>query len=528
MNPPISIPSFHASMLQAWSAFSDEFIAVWNEGCSSIEFCNEAYTQFFGYGTKQDFINQYSFFGCRKHPLGEEIQTLVLDTLKKAGSWTEEVMMVKKNGSSFLCRLDITAFEFEEKLFYLQRIINIDAQRVFSENLFKEVKKFEALFQHATMPIILVNKKGNIILANEQALSLFEYKLHEITRVKVEDLIPMRFREHHVQHRKHYETRPENRPMGRGMKLVALKKDGAEFPVEISLGHYLIDNEPYVIAFIVDITSRLAFENLLRTQKEEVESVNKQIEKLNADLEHKVEVRTQELSEALSKERELSDLKSRFVSMASHEFRTPLSTILSSVSLIGKYVEADEQDKRDKHILRIRSAVNNLTDILNEFLSLGKIEEGKIQVHFSSFNIKEQVQLILSEIRPILKKKQFIKYTHEGFTQVNLDTSLLRNIIINLVSNAIKFSPEEATIWVDSICTDSEIVLTIRDEGLGIPEEDMKHLFERFFRGKNVLNIPGTGLGLHIVSKYVELMGGTIHVGSALEKGTRFTIKFKI
>lgn len=528
MNPPISIPSFHASMLQAWSAFSDEFIAVWNEDCSRIYFCNDAYSQFFGYGTKEEFISQYSFFGCRKHPLGEEIQTLVMDTLIKAGSWTEEVMMVKKNGSSFLCRLDITAFDFEEKLFYLQRIINIDAQRIFSENLFKEVKKFEALFQYATMPIILVNKEGDIILANEQALSLFDYKQNEITKVKVENLIPMRFRGNHVKHRERYEAKPENRPMGRGMKLVALKKDGTEFPVEISLGHYLIDNEPYVIAFIVDITNRLAFENLLRTQKEEVESVNKQMEKLNEELEHKVEVRTHELSEALSKERELSDLKSRFVSMASHEFRTPLSTILSSVSLIGKYTDSTDQDKRDKHILRIRSAVNNLTDILNEFLSLGKIEEGKIQVHLSNFNIKEQVQLIISEIGPILKKGQFIKYTHEGLTQVSLDTSLLRNIIINLVSNAIKFSPEGATIWVDSRCSTDEITLTIKDEGLGIPDEDMKHLFERFFRGKNVVNIQGTGLGLHIVSKYVELMGGKIEVESQLEVGTRFTIKFNI
>ena len=451
-----------------------------------------------------------------------------MDTLIKAGSWTEEVMMTKKNGNAFLCRLDITAFEFEEKLFYLQRIINIDAQRIFSENLFKEVKKFEALFQYATMPIILVNKDGDIILANNQALNLFEYNQNEITKVKVEDLIPMRFRGNHVEHRQRYEAKPENRPMGRGMKLVALKKDGKEFPVEISLGHYLIDNEPYVIAFIVDITTRQAFENLLRTQKEEVESVNKQMEKLNEELENKVEVRTHELSKALSKERELGDLKSRFVSMASHEFRTPLSTILSSVSLIGKYTEADEQDKRDKHILRIRSAVNNLTDILNEFLSLGKIEEGKIQVHLSTFNIKEQVQLIISEITPILKKGQFIKYTHEGFNQVNLDTSLLRNIIINLVSNAIKFSPEDATIWVNSRCSEDEITLTIKDEGLGIPEEDMKHLFERFFRGKNVVNIQGTGLGLHIVSKYVELMGGKIEVESQLENGTLFTIKFNI
>jgi signal transduction histidine kinase len=307
-----------------------------------------------------------------------------------------------------------------------------------------------------------------------------------------------------------------------------MKKDGREFPVEISLGHYMIDNEPYVIAFIVDITSRIEFETMLRTQKEEVESVNKQIEKLNEELEHKVELRTQELTEALSKEKELSDLKSRFVTMASHEFRTPLSTILSSVSLIGKYVEANEQDKRDKHILRIRSAVNNLTDILNEFLSLGKIEEGKIQIHFSEFNIKEQIRLIISEIRPILKKGQIIEYVHEGLTQVNLDLSLVRNILINLISNAIKFSSEGATIWVSSSCENNMVVLTIKDQGLGIPDEDMKHLFERFFRGKNVLNIPGTGLGLHIVSKYIELMGGTISVASEIEKGTTFTIKFNL
>jgi signal transduction histidine kinase len=182
--------------------------------------------------------------------------------------------------------------------------------------------------------------------------------------------------------------------MGRGMQLSARLSDGEELPVEISLGHYSIEEEPYVIAFIIDISKRIEIENNLRRQKEEVEKAKQEIEKLNEELEHKVVMRTQELSDALSKERELSDLKSRFVSMASHEFRTPLSTILSSISLIAKYTGSDEQDKRDKHIHRIKSAVSNLTDILNEFLSLGKIEEGKIQLHFSECNLKEQLQLI--------------------------------------------------------------------------------------------------------------------------------------
>jgi signal transduction histidine kinase len=273
-----------------------------------------------------------------------------------------------------------------------------------------------------------------------------------------------------------------------------------------------------------------------------MEKAKKEIEQFNAELENKVKMRTHELTDtmnklessrdelaiALGKERELSDLKSRFVSMASHEFRTPLSTILSSVSLIGKYTESIDQDKRDKHIQRIHSAVSNLTDILNEFLSLGKIEEGKVQIHPTLFNLKDQLQLIINEISPILKSGQQISYTHNGSTQAMLDLSLLRNIMINLISNASKFSNEGSGIHVSSNITSDNILLQIRDEGLGIAEEDRKHLFERFFRGKNVINIQGTGLGLHIVSKYIELMKGSIDVDSELEKGTTFNIKFNL
>lgn len=542
MNSAKSQTSFHASMLQAWSAFSDEFISVWNDTGTDMVYFNEAYSYFFGYMHRDDFKREYSFFGFRKHVLNPEITQLLMNTIIRNGHWTEEVLLQKKEGEVFLGRLDIASFTFEGKTYFLQRIINIDPQRIFSENLFREIKKFEALFQYATLPILLLNKQGSIVLANKQAIDLFEYSTTEIVSLLVEDLIPERFRDIHLAHRAGYHNRPENRPMGRGMQLMAIKKSGIEFPVEVSLGHYMIDQEPHVIAFIIDVTQRTEIENMLRKQTDEMQRAKLEIEQLNEELEQKVELRTQELtdtlnkleqsrdelSDALSKERELSDLKSRFVSMASHEFRTPLSTILSSVSLIGKYTEFADQDKRDKHILRIRSAVSNLTDILNEFLSLGRIEEGKIQLHYSEFNLKEQLQLIINELRPITKTEQQIQYQHEGTTNINLDLSLIRNVIINLVSNAIKFSPEKSTIVVQSSVDNKSIIIKVKDEGMGIPDEDKKHLFERFFRGKNVVNIQGTGLGLHIVSRYIELMNGTISVESELDRGTLFTIKFDI
>jgi len=542
MKPPDQQIIFHASMINAWSAFSDEFISVWDEKTEKLVYFNDAYTQFFGFDNKEEFIQHYVFLGFRKHPLSLDISELVKDTIKRNGLWKEEVLLVKKNGEVYLGRLDIATFLFEGNTHYLQRIINIDNQRIFSENLFKEIKKFEALFHYATLPILLVNKTGNIILANNQALRLFGYTELQITALSVEQLIPQKYRGNHAHHRSDYEKNPLTRPMGRGLELFALKKSGEEFPVEVSLGHYQIEQESFVISFIIDITQRKQIEDTMKKQTSEMEKAKIEIEQLNAELENKVELRTQELTDtltkleksrddltvALSKERELSDLKSRLVSMASHEFRTPLSTILSSVSLIAKYTESIDQDKRNKHIQRIHSAVSNLTDILNEFLSLGKIEEGKIQVHFSIFNLKEQLNLIINEINPILKSGQHIFYNHNGDAQINLDLSLLRNIMINLISNASKFSNENACIYVNSRVENNTAFIEIRDEGLGIAEEDKKHLFERFFRGKNVINIQGTGLGLHIVSKYVELMNGSIEVDSTLEKGTQFNLKFTI
>jgi len=406
-----------------------------------------------------------------------------------------------------------------------------------------ENERFEALFQFASMGILVANSSGEIVLANDFLITLFGYdNADELVGNKIEKLIPQRYHSGHVHQRDHYMQEPKRRPMGRGIDLFASRKDGSEFPVEISLSNYSTDEGNYAIAFITDISKRKEIENAVLEQKEELASINLKIEELNNDLEKKVELRTKqlrdtmkqletsrdEITKALSKEKELSDLKSRFVSMASHEFRTPLSTILSSASLVAKYTESEEQDKRDRHIQRIKSSVNNLTDILNEFLSLGKIEDGKIVSHYADFSIKEMGTAICNELTGIARPGQQLIYTHQGNEIVHLDPTLFRNVIINLLSNAIKFTPENGTITITSKVTPKKISLRIKDNGLGISPEDQSHLFERFFRGANVINIQGTGLGLHIVGKYIELMNGQIEFNSVLEKGTEFIITFNI
>ena len=405
-----------------------------------------------------------------------------------------------------------------------------------------EKERFEALFEYASMGILVTDETGTIKMANHFILTQFGYeKSEELIGKTIEVLVPRRYDHTHHKHREHYNQNPGKRTMGVGRDLFALKKDGSEFPVEISLSNYDTSEGMFVIAFVIDITLRKGFENELLKQKEQLELNNSKIEELNDALEEKVDLRTSqlqqalqqieasrdELTKALNKEKELGDLKSRFVSMASHEFRTPLSTILSSASLLAKYTETVEQDKRNKHILRIKNSVNNLTDILNEFLSIGKIEDGRIEVRNTIFNVKDFFQNICIEMQANAQPNQRIIYKHKGDEWIKLDSSLLRNFIFNLLSNAIKFSSVDGEISFISEAGTDHFSLCIADNGIGISKEDQTHLFERFFRASNVTNIQGTGLGLHIVSKYVELLNGKIHFKSELEKGTSFTINFQ-
>lgn len=233
------------------------------------------------------------------------------------------------------------------------------------------------------------------------------------------------------------------------------------------------------------------------------------------------------LQVALEKEKQLGDLKSRFVTMASHEFRTPLSTILSSVSLIDKYTSVEDLEKREKHVKRIKSAVGNMKDILEDFLSLGKMEEGKIQLNpelLTPAELRDELEAVIQEMQRLTKPSQQITHTFTVTEDCNVDRKMLRHIMTNLISNAIKFSPEGSSVDVSCENKKNELTFTIQDTGIGISEADQKHLFERFFRAENASNIQGTGLGLHIISRYLDLVNGHIELASKLNKGSTFIV----
>lgn len=230
---------------------------------------------------------------------------------------------------------------------------------------------------------------------------------------------------------------------------------------------------------------------------------------------------------ALKKEQELNELKSRFISMASHEFRTPLSIILSSATLIEKQNNQGKEEVRLRHTKQIKSNVQNLVVILNDFLSLSKLEEGAIVVHMEWFDLVRFSKFLLAEIEMNKKAGQTFEIIHKTpEIQVYLDPKLMRHILSNLLGNAVKYSNEDQHI-IMKITQDQYLVsLEIIDEGIGIPKEEQKNLFQRFFRAKNSLDIQGTGLGLHIVKQYTDLMDGTISFKSEQDQGSTFRVDF--
>ncbi|MHA8086596.1 PAS domain-containing sensor histidine kinase [Aquirufa sp. Wall-65K1] len=390
--------------------------------------------------------------------------------------------------------------------------------------------QYEAIFNEAAIGILVTDSSSNVVMTNNFADRLFGYAPNELKGKNIDILIPNHLRSRHHGHQAKYAEKPQDRPMGVGLDLKAKRKDESLFPVEISLSHFKEDDQMFYIAFISDVT-------LKRKVEMELILKNQEINQLNETLEEEVKARTQalqntleqleantiELENSLQKEKELGDLKTRFVSMASHEFRTPLTSILSSATLLEKYQKAEEQEKREQHIRRIKASVNHLTMILEEFLSVGKLESGHVEIHASTIELEPLFLEIKSDLISYKKNNQKIILDFNASETWVSDESVLRKILLNALSNALKFSNEN----VDLIVREENDLLkiTISDKGIGISDEDKKHLFQRFFRGSNATVIPGTGLGLHLIDRYLELINGRMTLESELNRGTQLHIE---
>ncbi|MFH6968893.1 PAS domain-containing sensor histidine kinase [Flavobacterium sp. UBA4854] len=383
-----------------------------------------------------------------------------------------------------------------------------------------------AIIENAIDGIITINERGIVESINPSACRLFLYNPDEVIGKNISLLMPSPDREKHDSYIQNYKSSGIPHIIGHDRDVLGRKKDGNIFPFRLGVSEVKFEGERIFAGFIHDMSHQKEAENRLMqyTQhleelvKDRTQTLNETIEALTATQE--------EVSNTLEKEKELNKIKSRLLSMASHEFRTPLSTIQLSTALLQRYVENIDNPKIETHIRKIKSAIVNLTTILNDFLLLEKAESNKITLEISTFNLQDFIKEIIGELKLLTKKRQkIISIPNTEIILVKLDKNLLKNCIINLVSNAIKYSGEETEIELSTSITDTMITINVKDNGIGIPEEDHKHLFEAFFRAHNTGNIPGTGLGLHIVSRYVSLMNGTISFKSAIDKGTLFTIE---
>ncbi len=393
--------------------------------------------------------------------------------------WTEVVGKIINDGTDNLKLLGVSR--------------DITERRRAEESLRQSEEKFRLLLDGAPVATVISDRTGQISLVNKQAEALLGYHRSELVGQMIEILVPDYANQKHVHNRASYVATPRLRPMGIGMELFAKHKDGHAIPVEIELSYLETQDDMFIMSFIMDVTERKQIETSLR--------------------------------QALASEKELGELKTRFVSTASHEFRTPLATILALTETLTAYRHKLPDEQIDQRLNKIKTQVGHLKDIMEDVLMLARMQARRVDFKPALVDLDALCRGVLSEFesRPDIKHR--ISYQANGETrQTMIDEKLMRQVISNLMSNAIKYSPEDKAIQVSLDRSNETCVLAVRDQGIGIPEDDVKHLFEPFHRASNVGTISGTGLGLVITKEAVELHGGTIKVESQEGIGTTFTI----
>ncbi|OSY89282.1 histidine kinase [Tenacibaculum holothuriorum] len=403
----------------------------------------------------------------------------------------------------------------------------------------KEQDVFDILFEAVSEAVIVVNEQQIITSVNSSTEKMFGYSQDELLNKPLEILIPKQYKPNHSKHVNSFLKAKQKRQMGKGRDLYGARKDNTVFPLEVGLNPFQVNNTQFVMALVVDISKRKHQEleilelntKLERKVKERTKDLALKVDvlrSLNQQLDYENQKRLeaeQSAKEALQKERELGELKTKFLSLVSHEFKTPLSGILTSTILLAKYKLTEQQEKRDKHLKIINDKVHYLNNILNDFLSVEKLEKGKINYKFSTFKISKIVNEVVYNANTLLKQGQQINYP-ENIDEISLhqDEKIIELSLSNLVNNAIKYSPDDATIDIIINQDDTNTSITVKDNGMGIPKNDQKNIFKRYFRAQNALLNKGTGIGLNIVKNHLQNLGGSITFKSEEGTGSMFTI----
>lgn len=405
------------------------------------------------------------------------------------------------------------------------------------------LKRLNAVIETAIDGIVMINSHGIIESVNQATIGLFGYQRSELLGKNVSILMNSDHRDQHNHYIHNYETTGEAKIIGKDREVFARKKDGTVFPIRIAVSQFVVDENKYYTGIIHDLSDVWeAREEILKLNKKleervvertnSLESVVNKLLSTNVNLEREVQERKAveqkllasevQLKNLLSQEKNLNELKTRFLTMASHEFRTPLTSIKSSAGLIRKYKDGEGQLRRERHVSRIFKAVDHLTQVLEDFLYLGRLEEGHIELRYASMELMELLEEVHQDLETLIGPDRKVVINLCPKIELYSDKKILKHILLNVMSNALKYSKQDIQVSIQE--DELGVQITIEDKGIGIPEAELKHLFDRFYRADNALNIEGTGLGLHIVKQYLDLLEGRVEIRSVVDQGTVCTI----
>ena len=393
---------------------------------------------------------------------------------------------------------------------------------------------YKICFDSLIEGLCIANDAGEIVMNNSACEEIFGYEPGELIGQSIDVLIPEPHRNVHHYHFESYIQHPRKFKKGKGREFYGVHKDGSLLDLEIGLNFFEFEGHRYAKALISEIGTRKRkvseIKESNRRLEGEVDRRTKLLTKAVSELERANFLLKEEVNErikaeenakrAFEKEKELSQMQAKFLSMVSHEFKTPLSGILTSASLVEKYNQKNLNERISNHVGTIKNLVLQLNDILDDFLFLENSESGKYQFNSSRFMICDLIKKIVSDAKALMKPGQkFEIVSCEKPVPVVQDRKVVDIVLRNIIYNAIKYSPANSSIHIKIHINDT-VHIEIRDEGIGIPEEAMSHIFDRFYRAKNVLHIQGTGIGLNIVRRHLHRMKGSIEISSKENEGT--------